>query len=135
MKSFREFVNITLNEDTDKNPWNDLVNHHRVQFNDKFDNNSISTSDRNFLITLFDHYKLLQQQKDLNIFKTKISGVTISFGYFQNQLWAVCIETDKTREVTERFKITDIKINPMIEIFDKAIKTKTFKNLLPVTVK
>ena len=138
MLSFREFIN-TINEEKSEQPadssWEDLIKSHRVQFGNKFDQKSIAKDDQQFLIALFEHYKYLSQQKSLNIFQTKLSGVIVQFGYFGNQLWACCIETEKTRELTERFKITDIKIQPMIDIFDKAIRNQTFKNLLPVVVK
>lgn len=138
MLSFNEFIN-TLNEQTEEtntdSSWEDLIKSHRVQFGNKFGQKSITKDDQQFLIALFEHYKYLSQQKSLNIFQTKLSGVIVQFGYFGNQLWACCIETEKTREVTERFKITDVKIQPMIDIFDKAIRNQTFKNLLPVVVK
>lgn len=136
MKSFREFINTTLNEQSAKtDPWNELIRLHRVHFGNKFQQQDLVKSDQQFLVALFDHYVHLDQQKSLNIFATRISGVKIQFGFFNNQLWSCCIETDKTREVTERFKITDIKIQPLIAIFDKAVKAGTFKNLLPVVVK
>ncbi len=115
--------------------WDDLINDHRIHFNSKFDQKKLQLADKAFVNTFFKTYKYSKQTQAGNVFETKIGGTLFKIGYFGKQMWAASLDTQSHREVTEKFQITDMKIAPMFEIFDKAIKQQTFKDLLPVTTK
>jgi len=115
--------------------WQMLVDGHRIHFTPKFDDNKLQEADRQFVIDFLERFKYSKQKEVGNIFETKEKGVTFQIAYFGNQKWAACLINDKTREVTELMQITENKIKPVFELFDRAIDAKSFKDILPVKVK
>lgn len=130
-----------LNEESQQNnegpemKWQNLIELHRVQFNSAFVEKNLQTADKAFVTAFFDNFKYSKQLPSYNVFETKIRGCIFKIGYFKNQKWAASIETDKGREVTEMFQVTETKIAPLYDMFNKAIKRRTFKDILPVVKK
>ena len=115
--------------------WEKLIDDHRVHFTNKLVESELTAADKQMITTFFDHFKYSSQKPAGHIFETKIRAVTFQIAYFKRQQWAACIITQNTREVTELFTVTETKIKSMFELFDKAIKQQSFKNVLPVKTK
>ena len=122
-------------KDGPKAQWEKLINDHRVHFTNKFAESSLTEADRQFVVEFFNHYKYSSQKTAGHIFETKIRGVTFQIAFFKKQRWAGCLITSKTREVTEIFTVSEMKIQTLFELFDKAIKQQSFKDILPVSTK
>lgn len=112
-----------------------LVEDHRIKFTSKFIETSLSISDKQFVVTFFDHFKYSKQKPVGHIFETKIKAVTFQVAFFGKQQWAAAIINPKTREVTEKFKVAETKIKTLFDLFDRAIDQQSFKDILPVATK
>jgi len=123
-------TNLGVNE-----KWKKLVDGHRIHFSNRFSEQDLMQDDKMFVVSIFEKFKYVSQLNTYNIFQIKEGGVIFQVGYFKNTEWSASIENEETREVTEKFKITESKINSLIELFKKAIQQKTFKNILPVIKK
>lgn len=123
------------NNDGPKSQWEQLINDHRVKFTSKFQENQLTIDDQQFVTTFFEKFKYSKQKPVGNIFETKIRAVTFQLAYFGKQRWCGCIITPQSREVTELFTVTETKIKSLFDLFDKAIKQQSFKNILPVKTK
>lgn len=115
--------------------WQKLIDLHRIQFTSNFKEKDLQSSDRAFIVTFFETYKYSKQLEVGNVFETKIRGCTFKLGFFKKQMWAASIETSDGRQVTEKFQVTESKIASLFELFEKALKQQSFKDILPVTSK
>lgn len=115
--------------------WEKLIDLHRIQFTNRFAENALSASDRAFIVMFFETYKYSKQLPVGNLFQTKYRGCTFKLGFFKNQQWAASIDTENGRQVTEKFQVTESKISSLFQLFDKALKQQSFKDILPVVSK
>ena len=123
----------TIN-DAPNNKWEALIDRGSIKFDSMMRETDLTVDDKAFIVALFDHYKSVKQLRS-NVFTFTSRSVTFRVGFFKNRKWAASLEDQDTRQVTEQFTITDVKIRGMIAIFDNAIKSKSFKGLLPVVRK
>lgn len=123
------------NNEGPKALWDKLIEDHRVHFTNKFVESQLTESDKQFVVQFFENFKYSSQKTAGHIFETKIRAVTFQIAYFGKQQWAACIITNNTREVTELFTVTETKIQTMYQLFEKAIKQQSFKDILPVKTK
>ena len=142
MKTFSQWLHedqgttqSTNSQDGPEARWQKLIDLHRVQFTSRFKENDLQPSDRAFIVTFFETYKYSKQLESGNIFVTKIRGCVFKLGFFKKQMWAASIETSDGRQVTEKFQVTESKIASLFELFEKALKQQSFKDILPVTSK
>ena len=126
---------VGTNNEGPNDKWDQLINDHRVKFTSKFVESSLTIDDKQFVVTFFDTFKYSKQKPAGHIFETKIKAVTFQIAYFGKQQWAAALSNSKTREVTELFTITQMKIKSMFNLFEKAINQQSFKDILPVKVK
>lgn len=117
-----------------KNKWENLIDSSKLSFDNNMQQKDLTDDDKNFIAELYDHYKGVKQLRS-NVFTFKTRGVLFKVGFFKNRKWAASIQTNKIREVTEKFQVTDVKIQGLIQLFDKAIKQQTFKDVLPIVTK
>lgn len=117
------------------NQWDKLIDDHRVKFDSKFDQFKLTVDDKLLVVNFLSRFKFTKQTNNKNIFETKIGGVVFQLAYFGNKQWAASITTDKTREVTKLFTVTENKVASLLDLFDKAIKAQSFIDILPLATK
>ena len=125
----------TKNQQGVNNQWDKLINDHRVKFDSKFDQFKLTIDDKLLIVNFLKRFKFTKQTSNKNVFETKIGGIVFQLAYFGNKQWAASITTDKTREVTKLFTVTENKVASLLNLFDKAIKAQSFIDIFPLATK